>query len=232
MDATQEPTTAVSRRTLLQYSLGTAAVASLAAACSASTSGGGGGGEGGGSLTFMATQFNPVEERQKYEAVLKQFAPGVSFNPVDQAVFSTTIKSQVAAGKVQIHFVGGLHGDLAPFSDQLEDLSSLASELQDKGYAKDLLDLAKLGGTQTKYIPWIQASYVVAVNKKALQWLPSGADVNNLTYDQYLAWAKAPRKATAARRSSAYRRARRGCTTASTRVSCCRATPAARSRPS
>jgi multiple sugar transport system substrate-binding protein len=193
MDAMQQPTTVLSRRTLLQYSLGTAAVASMAAACSASTSGGGGGGGGGegGALTFMATQFNPVEERQKYEAVLKQYAPGVNFNPVDQGVFSTTIKSQVAAGKVQIHFVGGLHGDLAPFSDQLEDLSSLAAELQDKGYAKDLLELAKLGGTQTKYIPWIQASYVVAVNKKALQWLPSGADVNNLTYDQYLAWAKA-----------------------------------------
>ena len=192
MDAQQQqPTTAVSRRTLLQYSLGSAAFASLAAACSASTSGGSGGGGEGGSITFMATQFNPVEERQKYEAVLKQYAPGVNFNPVEQGVFATTIKSQVGAGKVQVQMVGGLHGDLAPFPDQLEDLSSLASELQSKGYAQDLLELGKLGGAQTKYIPWIQASYVVAVNKKALQWLPSGADVNNLTYDQYLAWAKA-----------------------------------------
>jgi multiple sugar transport system substrate-binding protein len=185
----QQPSIVLSRRTLLQYSLGTAALASLASACSASTSGGGGGGSD--AITFMATQFNPVEERQKYEAVLKQYAPGVNFNPVEQAVFGTTIKSQVAAGKVQVHMVGGLHGDLAPYTDQLEDLTSLAGELQDKGYAKDLLDLAKLDGQTTKYIPWIQASYVVAVNKKALQWLPSGADVNNLTYDQYLAWAKA-----------------------------------------
>jgi multiple sugar transport system substrate-binding protein len=188
--AQQQPKIQVSRRTLLQYSLGAAGLATLATACSASTSGGSGGG-GEGALTFMATQFNPVEERQKYEAVLKQYAPGVNFNPVEQGVFATTIKSQVAAGKVQVNMVGGLHGDLAPFTEQLEDLSSLAAELQSRGYAADLLELGKLGGTQTKYIPWIQASYVVAVNKKALQWLPSGADVNNLTYDQYLAWAKA-----------------------------------------
>jgi multiple sugar transport system substrate-binding protein len=190
MNSSQSSIT-MSRRTLLQYSLGTAALASLASACSASTSGGSSGGGGSGTITFMATQFNPVEERQKYEAVLKQYAPGVSFNPVEQAVFATTIKSQVAAGKVQVQMVGGLHGDLAPFADQLEDLSGLAGELQDRGYAKDLLDLAKLNGQTTSYIPWIQASYVVAVNKKALQWLPSGADVNNLTYDQFLAWAKA-----------------------------------------
>ena len=66
--------------------------------------------------------------------MLKQgYAPGVAFNPVDQGVFSTTIKSQVAAGKVQINFVGGLHGDLAPYSEQLEDLSSLAPSCRARG---------------------------------------------------------------------------------------------------
>ncbi|MGI8716835.1 MAG: extracellular solute-binding protein [Lapillicoccus sp.] len=185
----------VSRRALLQSTAGSAALAALASACSASTSGGGAGGGTAGSLTFMSTQFTPVEERQKYEGVLKKYAPGVGFNPVDGGVFPSTIKSQLAAGKVQINLVGGLHGDLAPFADQLEDLSSVAQSLSSAGYAKDILDLAKLGTSATRYIPWMQASYVVAVNKKALQWLPSGADVNKLTYDQYLAWAKAAKAA-------------------------------------
>lgn len=185
----------VSRRLLLQSAGGAAAVGALASACSASTSGGSSGGGTAGALTFMSTQFTPVEERQKYEAVLKKYAPGVGFNPVDGAVFPSTIKSQVSAGKVQINMVGGLHGDLAPFADQLEDLSSVAQSLSSAGYSKDILELAKLGTSATKYIPWMQASYVVAVNKKALQWLPSGADVNNLTYDQYLQWAKAAKDA-------------------------------------
>jgi len=185
----------VSRRALLQSTAGAAALAALTSACSASTSGGSAGGGTAGSLTFMSTQFTPVEERQKYESVLKKYAPGVGFNPVDGGVFPSTIKSQLAAGKVQINLVGGLHGDLAPFADQLEDLSSVAQSLSSAGYAKDILDLAKLGTSSTRYIPWMQASYVVAVNKKALQWLPSGADVNKLTYEQYLAWAKAAKAA-------------------------------------
>ena len=31
---------------------------------------------------------------------------------------------------------------------------------------------------------------IMGVNKKALKYLPSGADINNLTYDQLLAWDK------------------------------------------
>ena len=41
----------------------------------------------------------------------------------------------------------------------------------------------------------MQATYIVAVNKQALQWLPPGADVRELTYDQYLAWARAAQAA-------------------------------------
>ena len=41
----------------------------------------------------------------------------------------------------------------------------------------------------------MQATYIVAVNKQALQWLPAGADVRELTYDQYLAWARAAQAA-------------------------------------
>jgi multiple sugar transport system substrate-binding protein len=35
----------------------------------------------------------------------------------------------------------------------------------------------------------------MAVNKKALQWLPSGVDVQKLTYDQLLSWLTAARQA-------------------------------------
>ena len=42
-----------------------------------------------------------------------------------------------------------------------------------------------------QYIPWMQATYVMAAHKSALAHLPAGADVNALTYDQLTAWAKA-----------------------------------------
>ncbi len=50
-------------------------------------------------------------------------------------------------------------------------------------------ELAKLGTGSMQYMPWMQASYIMAASKKALQYLPEGADVDALTYDQLIAWA-------------------------------------------
>jgi multiple sugar transport system substrate-binding protein len=54
-----------------------------------------------------------------------------------------------------------------------------------------LLALGKLGGDKQMYIPWMQATYVMAARKEALQYLPAGADVNALTFAQLKDWAKA-----------------------------------------
>jgi multiple sugar transport system substrate-binding protein len=175
-----------SRRALLQAAL----AAPVLAACSGvSTSGTG----GAGSVNFLSTQFTPVEERQRFEKILaeKVTSSKVGYNPVDNSTFATTLRTQVEAGKVQVNLVGGLHGDLAPLGDKLMDLDDLAGSLTDRGFAADLTELAKLGGSTAKYIPWMQATYVLAVNKKALQWLPSGVDVQKLTYDQFLSWLTA-----------------------------------------
>ncbi|MEV0274420.1 extracellular solute-binding protein [Hamadaea sp. NPDC050747] len=174
------------RRTLLQAAL---AAPVLAACGGVSTSGAG----GAGSVNFLSTQFTPVEERQRFEKILadKVTSAKVGYNPVDNSTFATTLRTQVEAGKVQVNLVGGLHGDLAPLGDKLMDLDDLAGSLADRGFAADLIELGKLGGTTAKYIPWMQATYMLAVNKKALQWLPAGADVQKLTYDQFLSWMTA-----------------------------------------
>ena len=46
------------------------------------------------------------------------------------------------------------------------------------------MTLGKLGTAQQLYIPWMQATYIMAANKKALPYLPAGADINALTYEQ------------------------------------------------
>jgi multiple sugar transport system substrate-binding protein len=62
------------------------------------------------------------------------------------------------------------------------------------------MELGKLGSTQQKYLPWMQANYVMAANRKALQYLPPGASLDALTYDQLIAWAKKTAQATGAPR--------------------------------
>src|SRR5690606_36448656 len=51
------------------------------------------------------------------------------------------------------------------------------------------LDLGPLGTGGQKYLPWMQANYVMAANRQALDYLPEGADLNILTYDQLVEWA-------------------------------------------
>ena len=101
----------ISRRALFGLGLGVAAAPALSACGGQSTSGG-----GDDAVTFLSTQFTPVEERERFEKILADRASSVkvAYNPVEPGVFATTIQSQVDAGKVQVGLVGGLHGDLAP----------------------------------------------------------------------------------------------------------------------
>lgn len=188
----------LSRRQVLRLGLAIGSIgitAPLASACGFSTSGGGGGDD---KLTFLSTQFSPVEEAERFRQILAGVYDGdVSYVAEDGGVFTNQIRSQVGADNVRINLVGGLHGDLAPLADgHLEDLSDLAAELAGNGYSDDFLQLGKAGTDTTWYIPWAQATYLVAVHSSALEHLPSGADVQDLTYEQFLDWADAANKAT------------------------------------
>jgi len=180
---------ALSRRNLLLAGLGTAMSAPFLASCAGFDTSGAAAGQG--TVGFLSTQFTPVEERQRYEALLKKFAKvPTAYNSVQPDVFASTVASQAAAGNVKTSLLGGLHGELAPLADSLEDVDGLLRDLSGRGFTKEMLDLTKVGDSTSRYVPWMQATYVVAVNKKALEWLPAGVDVNDLTYEGYLAWAK------------------------------------------
>lgn len=175
----------LSRRSLFGLGAGVAVAATLSGCTGASTT-------GGGDVTFFSTQFAPVEEKQRFEKILADYVKDVKvgFNALPSAAdFNTQLKTQVDAKKVSIGVAAAIHGDLAPLATYLDDLDDLSGAAKSAGISDDLLTLGKLGTPNQKYIPWMQASYVVCAHKKALEWLPSGADVNKLTYDQFLQWA-------------------------------------------
>ena len=122
-----------------------------------------------GTVGFLSTQFTPVEERQRYEQVLRsRLSVPVAYNPVEGGVFTTTITSQAKTHNVRTALIGGLYNDLAPLADAFDDVSGLLRELGGAGYPDDILKLTTLGGTTPKFVPWMQATYIVAVNKQAL----------------------------------------------------------------
>jgi multiple sugar transport system substrate-binding protein len=191
------PPAALTRRDLLRLGAAAGVGVPLLSAC------GGFGDTGGGSgdkLVFLSTQFTPVEEAERFRGILKSAYPDGSIDYVtsEAGPYNSKVRSEVRAGKVGTNLIGGLHGDIAPLArdGQLEDLGGLAQRLADRGYSADLLELAKVGTGSTYYIPWAQATFILAASKKALPYLPSGASVDGLTYDQFLAWAKAARDAT------------------------------------
>jgi multiple sugar transport system substrate-binding protein len=142
---------------------------------------------------FWSTQAKPVEESQKMrEQVLAGFPGGVDYQPSDEGPWLTRLQAELQAGTGTIAVLGGLHGDLSGLENDLIDLSGIDAS----SVGPALLELGKLGTAEQKYIPWMQATYLMVANRQALEYLPEGADLNALTYDQLIAWAKATAEAT------------------------------------
>jgi multiple sugar transport system substrate-binding protein len=153
-----------------------------------------------GSVTFFSNQFKPVEEQGKMQDIILKDAPvKVDYIPEDPGPFNDRITAEQKANKVTVSLIGGLHGDLESFvkAGYLEDLTPLQQKLADRGFPDQFTQLAHYGqADKTYYIPWMQATYVLAINKKALEYKPQGVDENALTYQQLKDWGAAIQKAT------------------------------------
>lgn len=145
-----------------------------------------------GHLIFLSTQLRPIEEAQKMRnVILKDFPREVDYITEQQQQFPVRIEAEEQGRTHTIDVVGALHGELQPLVplDALVPLDDLAGKLTGRGIPDSLLALGKFGTAHQLYIPWMQASYIMVANKEALPYLPGGADINALSYDELAAWA-------------------------------------------
>ena len=122
---------------------------------------------------------------------------GVSFTSIaDTTRFVDQVIAQAKAGTGTLDLIGGHPGDFVAQEAQIprRDKSDVLRERKDRNIPAAYLDLAKIKGAY-RFVPWITATYLMVANKQALPYLPSGADVNTLTYGQLLAWGQALKKA-------------------------------------
>ncbi|MFB9948554.1 ABC transporter substrate-binding protein [Rhizobium puerariae] len=147
---------------------------------------------------FVSTQLRPIEEATVVRQELLKDVGKVDYVVEEPPQFAVRMEAERQAGKHTVSLVGALHGELSPLADKdaLEPLDDLARTLAANGMPQSLLDLGKLGKPAQQYIPWMQATYVMAARKDALQYLPAGADVNALTYDQLIEWGRKMQEAT------------------------------------
>jgi multiple sugar transport system substrate-binding protein len=147
-------------------------------------------------ILFWSNQATPAEEAQRLrEQVLAGFGKPVSYSPQDPGPYTTRIQAEAQAGIGRISLIGGTHGDFVSFADTLVDLTGLVDELRSRSKIDPvLLKLGQLESGQQKYVPWMQAGYVMVASRHAMQYLPPGVDLNKLTYDQLIEWGEAMRR--------------------------------------
>jgi len=143
-------------------------------------------------LIFLSTQLRPIEEAQKMRnLILNGYRREVDYITELPQQFPVRIKAEKQSGMHTVDVVGALHGELQPLVrlDALAPLDDFAGKLTSRGIPSPLMTFGKLGTAHQLYIPWMQASYIMVANKAALPYLPGGADIDALSYDQLAAWA-------------------------------------------
>jgi multiple sugar transport system substrate-binding protein len=142
-------------------------------------------------VLFWSTQAAPVEETQAMrEQVLAGFPGSVEFQAFDpSAPLITRLEAELAAGSGSIGVIGALHGDLSSYAENWVDLSDV--DLSGVNVSPAFLELGRLGTDEQKYLPWMQATYVMAASREALEHLPEGVDLDAMTYDELIEWARA-----------------------------------------
>ena len=154
------------------------------------------------SIIWASTQLVPPEEQAFVKGTLladfeKQTGIKVNFVGMSYSEMITRITSEEQTGKVTISLIGDLHGnlDLMASKGWLTDLSKFGT-LPGRTFPQVLMNYAHLHGILA-YIPWMTATYVMVVNKKAFDYLPQGLTKEDVmtgsskwTYQALLQWAK------------------------------------------
>jgi len=150
---------------------------------------------------FSSDQLRPVEEAAVVRDVLGEISNvAVTFDPLESGPLVTQVVAQQTAGRGDINVVGATYGGLQTIINDsngaFQDLSGLLSRLEtDREFSAALVEEGQVDGVQV-FIPWLQAVYTMAAHRDALEHLPAGADINDLTYDQFIQWGVNLREAT------------------------------------
>ncbi len=153
-------------------------------------------------VVFLSTQLRPIEEAQKVRDVLLRGGPRTNFVVEDPARLNVRVEAEQRAGTKSFSVIGALHGELSGLTPlkALDNVDDVMARLAGRGIPQAIADLGKLGGQNAVYVPWMQATYIMAANRQALPHLPAGADINALTYEQLGQWAANIQRATGQRR--------------------------------
>jgi multiple sugar transport system substrate-binding protein len=153
-----------------------------------------------GEVVILSTQGVPVEEAEAIrDNVLSTFDGETEFVGVESPVLLERVQAEAESGEGEVGVTIALHGDYPTLADAgaMTDLSDV--DISNLGISPALVELGQFDGQQL-YIPVFQATYLMAANVKALEFLPDGVDINALTWAELAAWGDNIEAATGAQR--------------------------------
>jgi len=144
-----------------------------------------------GDVSFFSTQFNIVEEGAKFRAILQE-GGNYDFTGSEEGPLIDLVLAGAEAGQGQVDLVGALHGTYPSLTDAMMNMTDVVDDLSaDREFNTAYLETGLLGTEDyLYYVPWMQATYIMAAHKDALEFLPAGADVNALTWEQFAEWCQ------------------------------------------
>jgi len=154
-----------------------------------------------GQLNFVSTQFHPATEREYFEgSLLPDFVKltnvKVQFLPLTYEEASVRLRAEQAANRVTIGLFAELQGgmELMASGGLLKDISGVT--FSDRTFISTFEKYAHGYGIK-QFVPWLQATFVMVINKKAFDYLPKGLTKEDVlkgtskwTYQALLEWAK------------------------------------------
>jgi multiple sugar transport system substrate-binding protein len=145
-----------------------------------------------GDVAFFSTQFNVVEEAEKFRAILAE-GGNYDFTGSTEGPLIALVQAGAETGQGQVDVVGSVHGTFPAITDAMMNMTDVVDDLSaDREFIQAYLETGLLGTEDyLYYVPWMQATYIMAAHKDALEFLPAGADINALTWEQLAEWCKA-----------------------------------------
>jgi multiple sugar transport system substrate-binding protein len=145
-----------------------------------------------GDLAFFSTQFVPIEEQEVFRSILE--GGGFDVTGTDEGPVIDLILAGAEAGSSEVDVIGGLHGMFPPLAREgaVTNMIDVADDLgADRDIAASFLEAGLLGSDDfLYYVPWMQATYIMAAHNDALEYLPDGADVQAITWEQFGEWCQ------------------------------------------
>ncbi|MDR5689788.1 MAG: ABC transporter substrate-binding protein [Armatimonadota bacterium] len=162
-----------------------------------------------GEVVFTSNQLTPVEEQEWARNTLlagftRETGIPVRFITEPEGPYVDRLMAEARAGRGSIDVTGTLHGIFPVLVAQgvVRDMLDIQRQLEgrrDRTFYRDLLAVARMEGIQA-FVPWMQATYLVAARREALRYFPQGRDPMRMTYDDLLQWGQNIREATGERR--------------------------------